>query len=84
MINIKQLYNVVREWVGDANLIVSVWDKGTYGRVYIKSHGKRQYSAWVDTDGRIDFFAAYFQGTHSLFLSHLREIAQVHGIRLDA
>lgn len=86
MVEIETLENVVREWVknADANVTISVWDKGSYGRIYVNSAGKRKYSGFVDTDGKIDFFWAYFAHTQGLCRSDLQEIAEKHNIQLEA
>lgn len=84
MVEIAKLEKIVREWIAEAgaNVTVSVWDKGHYGRVYVNSHGKRKYSGFVDTDGKVDFFWAYFRHTQRLAFANLEEIATKYNIKV--
>lgn len=84
MVTVQKLETIAKEWIADANLDVrlNVWDKGSYGRVYVQTSNQRG-KGWIDTNGRYDFFWAYWRHTVGLSRSSLEEVAAKHGITLE-
>lgn len=80
--DMKELTEIVNEWTKESNARVSVWDKGNYGRVYVKSRNGK-YSGWIDTDGNYSFFWAYFRSTLHLSQAALEQIAEEKAFKIQ-